>query len=99
MHLLCALQLFGDVRQVYAACKHRGFILVTYYDLRAAMAAKNALHGAVAPGQQAGAQPTLEVYYTVPKGDMASSQVGICHHTHTQFSKAGLLLLGSVCSR
>lgn len=75
--LLIFLQMFGDVRQLYTACKPRGFIMVTYFDLRSAIRAKNALHGTPAPGQAAQGL-VMEIYYAVPKGDMTQNQVGKC---------------------
>ncbi|WJX79057.1 hypothetical protein P8452_62212 [Trifolium repens] len=34
---------YGDIRTIYTACKHQGFVLVSYYDLRAAQNAMKAL--------------------------------------------------------
>lgn len=34
---------YGDIRALYTACKHRGFIMISYYDIRAALDAMRAL--------------------------------------------------------
>lgn len=51
----------GELRSLYTACKHRGFVLVGYYDLRAAMRAAQLLQGALLGGR------ALEVTYAAPK--------------------------------
>lgn len=72
-------QVFGDIRHIYSACKHRGFIMVTYFDLRSAIRAQTTLNGTVLCGVP------LEVHFSAPKGDSsASNQVrarpggGVC---------------------
>ena len=34
---------FGQIRTLYTACKHRGFVMVSYFDIRAARNAMRAL--------------------------------------------------------
>ncbi|GFZ06181.1 MEI2-like protein 5 [Actinidia rufa] len=34
---------YGDIRTLYTACKHRGFVMISYYDIRAARTAMRAL--------------------------------------------------------
>mmetsp|Transcript_8652 Transcript_8652/g.31899 ORF Transcript_8652/g.31899 Transcript_8652/m.31899 type:complete len:1084 (-) Transcript_8652:411-3662(-) len=54
--LLRAFAQFGDVRDLYVACRHKAFVRVSYYDIRSA---RNALVGLQSH--------PLEVYYTVPQ--------------------------------
>jgi RNA recognition motif-containing protein len=41
--LLQLFQQHGEIRTMYTACKHRGFVMITYYDIRAATRAKQML--------------------------------------------------------
>jgi RNA recognition motif-containing protein len=41
--LLQLFQQHGEIRSMYTACKHRGFVMMTYYDIRAATRAKQML--------------------------------------------------------
>ncbi|XP_013715631.2 protein MEI2-like 4 isoform X2 [Brassica rapa] len=52
---------YGDVRALHTAGKNRGFILVSYYDIRAAQNAMRALHGRLLRGRK------LDVHYHIPK--------------------------------
>ncbi|KAG2490810.1 hypothetical protein HYH03_010732 [Edaphochlamys debaryana] len=61
-------KVFGDVRHIYTVSKHRGFVMVTYFDLRAAARAQAALHGAPLSGTP------LEVTFCAPKGDATVNQ-------------------------
>eukprot|EP00879_Flechtneria_rotunda_P026968 GHRR01028820.1.p1 GENE.GHRR01028820.1~~GHRR01028820.1.p1 ORF type:complete len:256 (+),score=109.74 GHRR01028820.1:1149-1916(+) len=51
----------GDLRTLYTASKHRGLVIIGYYDLRSAMSAAQALSGYVLAGRP------LEVTYSAPK--------------------------------
>ena len=42
----CQLQAYGEIRSLYTACKPRGFVVLSFYDLRAACLAIAALQGA-----------------------------------------------------
>ncbi|KAG2434876.1 hypothetical protein HYH02_012076 [Chlamydomonas schloesseri] len=66
--LLTMFKVFGDVRHMYTVSKHRGFIMVTYFDLRAAARAQAALHGALITSLP------LDVHFCAPKGDPTVSQ-------------------------
>ena len=57
----CGAQQFGDLRTLYTACKDKGWLLITYYNIYAAKLAKNTLHG-----QCLYASP-LEVHYEPSK--------------------------------
>ncbi|ESQ40664.1 hypothetical protein EUTSA_v10012619mg [Eutrema salsugineum] len=52
---------YGDVRALHTAGKSRGFIMVSYYDLRAAQNATRALHGRLLRGRK------LDIQYPIPK--------------------------------
>jgi hypothetical protein len=51
----------GDLRMLYTAAKACGLVIVGYFDLRAAMAATNALQGFLLAGRR------LDVAYSAPK--------------------------------
>lgn len=65
------VQAFGEVRSLYAAAKARGFVVVSYFDTRAATLAKHTLSGQALGGQQ------LDVHFSLPKDDREASQVGV----------------------
>ncbi|CAA7035116.1 unnamed protein product [Microthlaspi erraticum] len=52
---------FGDIQALQTACKNRGFILVSYYDIRAAQNAARALHNKLLRGAK------LDIRYSIPK--------------------------------
>ncbi|KAJ4883282.1 Protein MEI2-like 4 [Raphanus sativus] len=52
---------YGEVRTLHTAGKNRGFILVSYYDIRAAQNAMRALHGRLLRGRK------LDIHYHIPK--------------------------------
>ena len=41
--LLALFRQHGEIRSMYAACKHRGFVMISYYDIRASTRAKHML--------------------------------------------------------
>jgi hypothetical protein len=59
---------FGEVRSLYTAAKARGFVVVGYYDTRAATLAQHTLSG-----QALGAQ-RLDVHFSLPKDDREANQ-------------------------
>lgn len=64
-------QAFGEIHSIYTACKHRGFVVISYYDIRAATLANHTLAGQALKGQP------LEVHFSLPKDEKESRQVGI----------------------
>jgi RNA recognition motif-containing protein len=64
----------GDLRMLYTAAKACGLVIVGYFDLRAAMAATNALQGFLLAGRR------LDVAYSAPKkGEVNQiNQVCVC---------------------
>ncbi|KAL4423997.1 hypothetical protein ABPG75_001298 [Micractinium tetrahymenae] len=59
---------FGEVRSLYTAAKARGFVVVSYYDTRAATLAQHTLSGQALGGQQ------LDVHFSLPKDDREAAQ-------------------------
>ncbi|KAJ7957173.1 Protein MEI2-like 1 [Quillaja saponaria] len=54
---------YGDIRTLYTACKHRGFVMVSYCDLRAAQNAMRALQSRLLRRRK------LDIHYSIPKGN------------------------------
>lgn len=67
-HRLLA-QAFGEVRSLYTAAKARGFVVVGYYDTRAATLAQHTLSGQALGSQR------LDVHFSLPKDDREANQV------------------------
>ncbi|KAF8087622.1 hypothetical protein N665_0574s0009 [Sinapis alba] len=51
---------FGDIQAFNTACKNRGFIMVSFYDIRAAQNAARALHNKLLRGTK------LDIRYSIP---------------------------------
>ena len=58
------MQAYGEIRSLYTACKPRGFVVLSFYDLRASCLALHALQGA-AVGCAA-----LHISFSTPKDNM-----------------------------
>ncbi|KAI9079639.1 hypothetical protein K1719_038260 [Acacia pycnantha] len=54
---------YGEIRTIYTACKHRGFVMISYYDLRAAQNAMQALQNRSLRSRK------LDIHYSIPKGN------------------------------
>ncbi|GAB2280771.1 hypothetical protein Dimus_015397 [Dionaea muscipula] len=52
---------YGDIRTLYTACKHRGFVMISYYDLRSARNAMKALQSKPLRHRK------LDIHYSIPK--------------------------------
>ncbi|XP_074328638.1 protein MEI2-like 5 [Apium graveolens] len=52
---------YGDIRNLYTACKHRGFVMISYYDIRAARTAMRALQNKPLRGRK------LDIHFSIPK--------------------------------
>ncbi|KAL8121472.1 protein MEI2-like 4 isoform X2 [Apium graveolens] len=52
---------YGDIRTLYTACKHRGFVMISYYDLRAAQNAMKALQNKLLKHRK------LDIHFSIPK--------------------------------
>ncbi|KAF5796666.1 putative RNA recognition motif domain, nucleotide-binding alpha-beta plait domain superfamily [Helianthus annuus] len=51
----------GDIRTLYTACKHRGFVMISYYDIRAARTAMRVLQNKPLRRRK------LDIHYSIPK--------------------------------
>lgn len=65
-HLFCflfpsGLQQYGDIRTLYTACKHRGFVMISYYDIRAARTAMRSLQNKPLRRRK------LDIHFSIPK--------------------------------
>ncbi|XP_031282976.1 protein MEI2-like 4 isoform X2 [Pistacia vera] len=52
---------YGDIHTLYMACKHRGFVMISYYDIRAARNAMKALQNKLMRRRK------LNIHYSSPK--------------------------------
>ncbi|KAJ0236831.1 RNA recognition motif domain-containing protein [Hirschfeldia incana] len=60
---------YGDIRTLYTACKHRGFVMVSYYDIRASRAAMRALQSKLLKGRK------LDIHFSIPKDNPSEKDV------------------------
>ncbi|PON54798.1 Splicing factor-like protein [Parasponia andersonii] len=60
---------YGDIRTLYSACKHRGFVMISYYDLRAAQNAMKALQNRPLRRRK------LDIHYSIPKENPSEKDV------------------------
>ena len=56
-----SFQQYGDIRTLYTACKHRGFVMISYYDIRAARTAMRALQNKHLRRRK------LDIHFSIPK--------------------------------
>ena len=76
---LCIVQAYGEIRSLYTACKLRGFVVLSFYDLRASCLAIHALQGArVGAGN-------LHISFSTPKDNMGDKDA---HQGSTLYSAA-----------
>lgn len=54
-------QQYGDIRTLYTACKHRGFVMISYYDIRASQNAMKALQNKSLRRRK------LDIHFSIPK--------------------------------
>uniref|UniRef100_A0A6N2M620 RRM domain-containing protein n=1 Tax=Salix viminalis TaxID=40686 RepID=A0A6N2M620_SALVM len=59
--LKAVFEQYGDIRTLYTACKHRGFVMISYYDIRAAKNAMKALQNTPLRRRK------LDIHYSIPK--------------------------------
>uniref|UniRef100_A0A0D9VGE0 RRM domain-containing protein n=1 Tax=Leersia perrieri TaxID=77586 RepID=A0A0D9VGE0_9ORYZ len=60
---------FGDIRALYTACKHRGFVMISYYDIRSALNAKMELQN------RALRRRKLDIHYSIPKDNPSEKDI------------------------
>lgn len=69
IHLL--VQQFGEIQALHTACKNRGFIMVSFYDIRAAQNAARALQNKLLRGTKLDIRYSIsKVLFTVLKEDI-----------------------------
>ncbi|KAJ1377948.1 RNA-binding domain superfamily [Sesbania bispinosa] len=61
---------YGEIRTIYTACKHRGFVMISYYDLKAAQSAMKALQNRSLKSRN------LDIHYSIPKGNAPEKDIG-----------------------
>ncbi|PWA88463.1 protein MEI2-like 4 [Artemisia annua] len=60
---------YGDIRTLYTACKHRGFVMISYYDIRAARRAMHALQNKPLRRRK------LDIHYSIPKDNPSDKDI------------------------
>ncbi|KAK4347319.1 hypothetical protein RND71_033658 [Anisodus tanguticus] len=60
---------YGDVRTLYTACKHRGFVMISYFDIRAARTAMRALQNKPLRRRK------LDIHFSIPKDNPSDKDV------------------------
>ncbi|KAK4364025.1 hypothetical protein RND71_015383 [Anisodus tanguticus] len=60
---------YGDIRTLYTACKHRGFVMISYYDIRAARTAMRALHNKPLRRRKLG------IHFSIPKENPSEKDI------------------------
>lgn len=61
------MQQYGAIRTLYTACKHRGFVMISYYDIRAARSAMRALQNKPLRRRK------LDIHFSIPKVDFRTA--------------------------
>ncbi|XVF02130.1 hypothetical protein REPUB_Repub04eG0149400 [Reevesia pubescens] len=61
LELKALFEKYGDIHTLYTACKHRGFVMISYYDIRAARNAMKALQNRPLKHRK------LDIHYSIPK--------------------------------
>ncbi|KAL0301375.1 UNVERIFIED_CONTAM: protein MEI2-like 2 [Sesamum radiatum] len=60
---------YGDIRTLYTLCKHRGFVMISYYDIRAARTAMRALQGKPLRRRK------LDIHFSIPKDNPSEKDI------------------------
>ncbi|KAJ4762217.1 Protein MEI2-like 4 [Rhynchospora pubera] len=60
---------YGDIRTLYTACKHRGFVMISYYDIRSARNAMRSLQNKPLRRRK------LDIHYSIPKDNPSDKDV------------------------
>ncbi|KAH7516812.1 hypothetical protein FEM48_Zijuj10G0174400 [Ziziphus jujuba var. spinosa] len=60
---------YGDIRTLYTACKHRGFVMISYYDIRASRNAMKSLQNRPLRRRK------LDIHYSIPKDNPSEKDV------------------------
>ncbi|XP_052203331.1 protein MEI2-like 5 isoform X2 [Diospyros lotus] len=67
--LRALFQQYGDIRNLYTACKHRGFVMISYYDIRAARTAMRALQNKPLRRRK------LDIHFSIPKDNPSDKDI------------------------
>ncbi|XP_077252397.1 protein MEI2-like 2 isoform X2 [Tasmannia lanceolata] len=59
----------GDIRTLYTACKHRGFVMISYFDIRAARTAMRALQNKPLRRRK------LDIHFSIPKDNPSDKDI------------------------
>ncbi|OVA03052.1 RNA recognition motif domain [Macleaya cordata] len=60
---------YGAIRTLYTACKHRGFVMISYYDIRAARTAMRALQNKPLRRRK------LDIHFSIPKDNPSDKDI------------------------
>ncbi|KAI3410295.1 uncharacterized protein J3R85_018848 [Psidium guajava] len=60
---------YGDIRTLYTACKHRGFVMISYYDIRSARTAMRALQNRPLRRRK------LDIHFSIPKDNPSEKDI------------------------
>ncbi|XP_028120083.1 protein MEI2-like 5 isoform X1 [Camellia sinensis] len=60
---------YGDIRTLYTACKHRGFVMISYYDIRAARIAMRVLQNKPLKRRK------LDIHFSIPKDNPSDKDI------------------------
>ncbi|KAK6930746.1 RNA recognition motif domain [Dillenia turbinata] len=60
---------YGDIRTLYTACKHRGFVMISYYDIRASRNALKALQNKPLRRRK------LDIHFSIPKDNPSGKDI------------------------
>ncbi|XP_009373640.2 protein MEI2-like 1 isoform X1 [Pyrus x bretschneideri] len=69
LELKALFEQYGDIRALYTACKHRGFVMISYYDIRAAQNALRALQSKALRHRK------LDIHYSIPKDNPSDKDI------------------------
>lgn len=67
--LISLFEQYGDIRTLYTACKHRGFVMISYYDIRAARTAMRALQNKPLRRRK------LDIHFSIPKENPSEKDI------------------------
>ncbi|KAK4440118.1 protein MEI2-like 5 [Sesamum alatum] len=60
---------YGDIRTMYTTCKHRGFVMISYYDIRAARTAMRSLQNKSLRRRK------LDIHFSIPKENPSDKDI------------------------
>ncbi|PIA27335.1 hypothetical protein AQUCO_08000010v1 [Aquilegia coerulea] len=67
--LKAVFEQYGDIHTLYTACKHRGFVMISYYDIRAACDAIRALQNKPL------GRRNLDIHFSIPKDNPSEKDI------------------------